>query len=296
MAARFYVGHWPIGCPRFMNLCLKVETFMIKTIYRRHRSVLLHMLFGALIGVVVLHPLTTLVFWYEFSEPLNLPGNSAWSFFVDRLTTAYKVELLPMSLVFAALGGALGLVFGIYHIKLVGQRRIVRYLDHQLSEELPLLIARGEGEHLEFKTSLRWDVREQRASRVLEQVVVKTIAGFLNHAGGTLLIGVEDSGNIVGIEPDFQTLKHANRDGFERALMDAIKNGLGGNACPLTHCRFHDVGEKTVCRVIIEKSLQPVYYLDGRVARFLLRAGNSTRELDVREAQAYLSQRVLANA
>jgi predicted HTH transcriptional regulator len=188
------------------------------------------------------------------------------------------------------------LVFGIYHIKLVGQRRIVRYLDHELAEELPLLIARGEGEHLEFKTSLRWDIREQRASRVLEQVVVKTIAGFLNHEGGTLLIGVEDCGNIVGIEPDFQTLKHANRDGFERALMDAIKNGLGGNACPLTHCQFHDVGDKTVCRVIIEKSLQPVYYLDGRVARFLLRAGNSTRELDVREAQAYLSQRSMANA
>jgi|TARA_Y100001933_G_scaffold210991_1_gene215564 hypothetical protein len=255
----------------------------------------LHGFIGAIIGVLVLHPLTTMVYWFEFRELMEFPGGGPLDFLVQRLTTAYKTELMPMSLVFAAIGGAIGFGFGLYHIRLLGQQRIVRYLERELAEELPLLIARGEGEHLEFKTSLRWDDRQQRANRELEQVVVKTVAGFLNHEGGTLLIGVGDSGDIVGIEPDFQTLKHANRDGFERALMDAVKAGLGGNACALVHCRFHDLAGKTVCRIIIERSVQPVYYVDGRVARLMLRAGNSTRELDVREAQAYLAHRFAAD-
>ncbi len=255
------------------------------------RPLMVHVLIGAIIGVVILHPLTTLVYWFEFNQQLSLPGNSAWDFLINRLTTAYKVELMPMSLVFAAIGGMLGLAFGLYHIKLSGQKRMVRYLEHELTEELPLLIARGEGENIEFKTSFRYDFRQQRANRALEQVVAKTIAGFMNHAGGTLLIGVEDNGNIVGIERDYQTLRHGNQDGFERALMDTVKKYLGGHACALIHSRFHVLAEKTVCRVIVERADRPVYLLDGQVSRFMLRAGNSTRELDVREAQAYLSQR-----
>ena len=63
----------------------------------------------------------------------------------------FKFELIPMSFVFALLGGIVGLLFGLYHIRLSGQKNLVRYLEHELAEELPLLIARGESEHLEFK-------------------------------------------------------------------------------------------------------------------------------------------------
>ena len=52
------------------------------------------------------------------------------------------------------------------------------------------LIAAGESKTLEFKSSLRWDRREECVNKALEGVVVKTLAGFLNAAGGTLLIGV----------------------------------------------------------------------------------------------------------
>ncbi|CCA93121.1 divergent AAA domain-containing protein [Novosphingobium sp. PP1Y] len=198
-------------------------------------------------------------------------------------------------MVFAVIGSAIGLAFGAYHIRLMRERYTVRYLEHELEEELPSLIARGESEQLEFKSSFRWDRRQRCVNRSLQQVIVKTIAGFLNHEGGTLLIGVGDDGEIAGIEEDLETLKHANRDGFERLLMDVARDGLGGNACALIHCRFHDLNNRTVCRVIIEKSLDPIYYLDDGVARFMLRAGNSTRELDVREAHAHLHQREKAH-
>ena len=56
------------------------------------------------------------------------------------------------------------------------------------------LIAEREHDQLEFKASLRWDVKEARINKALEQVVLKSIAAFSNADGGTLLIGVEDDG------------------------------------------------------------------------------------------------------
>lgn len=53
------------------------------------------------------------------------------------------------------------------------------------------LIRKGEGEHLEFK-------------RIAESAVGKTICAFLNTAGGQLIIGVDDKGNIIGCEHNAQ--------------------------------------------------------------------------------------------
>jgi predicted HTH transcriptional regulator len=63
----------------------------------------------------------------------------------------------------------------------------------------------------------------------LSELLKKETTRFSRH-GGTLLIGVDDDGSFAGIEEDMQTLKHANRDGFERILMDLAKDGFGGQA------------------------------------------------------------------
>ena len=65
----------------------------------------------------------------------------------------------------------------------------------------------GESESLEFKSSARWNMRTGRRDEAMENVVVKTVAAFLNSFGGTLLLGVEDAGTIIGPAPDFSTLK-----------------------------------------------------------------------------------------
>lgn len=39
-------------------------------------------------------------------------------------------------------------------------------------------------------------------------------AGFLNTDGGTLLIGVDNSGNALGLDHDYQRVKPPNADGF----------------------------------------------------------------------------------
>ena len=63
-------------------------------------------------------------------------------------------------------------------------------------------IAEGESASLEFKSTFRWDLREGHINRSLENVVMKTLAGYMNSQGGTLLIGLSDDGGIVGPEND----------------------------------------------------------------------------------------------
>ena len=75
-------------------------------------------------------------------------------------------------------------------------------------------IRKGECEIIEFKSSARWDIKQKRVSRDLEEEVCATIAGFMNGNGGTLLIGIDDDGYPLGLTNDYKTL------GKDKILMD----------------------------------------------------------------------------
>ncbi len=196
-----------------------------------------------------------------------------------------------MSVIFAFIGGSIGTAFAFYHLALVRQQRRVQNLEKELAENLPALIKDGESEQLEFKASVRWDFHQAKLNRMLEVVIAKTIVGFMNHRGGSLLIGVTDDGQITGLEYDYNTLKHKDRDGFERCITDIITSRLGVDLCSHIHCIFYAIGGKDVCRVIIESSVEPVYLHEGKLSKYYLRVGNGTRELDAREALSHVTRR-----
>jgi Schlafen, AlbA_2 len=256
----------------------------------RHRVMLLHGLIGATVGILVLHPVTRMVYWFEIGRAVDeSPG--LWHFLINNLGTVFSAYMLPMTGIFALIGAAIGVGFGMYHLAVVAQSRTLNFLEKELAQDLASVIAQGEGEHIEFKSTLRWDSDEKRANRILEAVIAKTITGFMNHRGGSLIIGVADSGEVLGLEGDYMTLKHKNRDGFERCLIDLVKTRLGGDKCSFVHCVFYEIEGKDICRVIVESSSEAVYCQDGKVPRYYLRTGNGTRELDVREALAHAATR-----
>lgn len=263
----------------------------MKIFSKKYRVITIHTLVGAFIGILLLHPITKIVYWFEFRHDLGSEGERLWPFLLSRLESAFILEMVPMSLVFGIIGGSVGLVFAFYHLALNRQEQTVRFLERELSEDLPSLIVSGEGEHLEFKASVRWDFHQNKLNRALESVIAKAIAGFMNHRGGSLLIGVTDDGEVSGLEPDYATLKHKNRDGFELCIMDIVTTRLGTNYCSNVHCLFYKIEGKDVCRVIIESSTEPVYLQEGKVSKYFLRTGNGTRELDAREAMSHMTRR-----
>ncbi|HEX5872726.1 MAG TPA: response regulator [Longimicrobium sp.] len=155
-------------------------------------------------------------------------------------------------------------------------------------QELAGLLKQGEGAELEFKSTARWDVRQSRTSRDLEGVIVKTVAGFLNASGGDLLIGVDDGGKVLGLRPDYDTLRRKDRDGFEAFLTELLLDAFGKDLSPCIRIHFHRLGDQDVCRVTASAAPRAVFVSDGHGGEHLyIRTGNSTRLLSTREAIDY---------
>ncbi|HJQ33435.1 MAG TPA: RNA-binding domain-containing protein [Pyrinomonadaceae bacterium] len=170
------------------------------------------------------------------------------------------------------------------------RERVREILD--VDTEILDLVSKGESEELEFKSSARWDYRENRVNKVLEKVIVKTIAAFLNSKkGGVLLIGVDDSGQVVGLQQDYDSIAKKNRDGYESFLIDILLNATGKDSILFIQITFHQIQNKDVCRIAVKPSPKPVYVSEDKATHLYIRAGNSTRLLSTKEAVEYCRSR-----
>lgn len=148
-----------------------------------------------------------------------------------------------------------------------------------------------EGQELEFKETLRFDVLKSTVNKDIEKAVIKTIAGFLNSKGGTLLIGVKDNGEVAGLFPDFGTLKKQNRDGFENYFGILLKEFFGGKVMGKVIIRFEEKDGLDVCVVNVLSASAPVFVKSEGKEEFFVRSGNSTHPLSMSEAESYIRQR-----
>jgi hypothetical protein len=159
------------------------------------------------------------------------------------------------------------------------------------------MISEGESDEVEFKASLRWDFKQEMVSKKLEEVIVKSVAAFANAQGGTLLIGVDDEGAIVGLERDYESLGDADRDEFELHFRNILNRDFGtAMVTTRIQIRFHAVDDKELCQVEIAPFSAPVLVKsadkNGQVQeRFYVRSGNSSQELSKAEMLAYLEER-----
>ena len=159
------------------------------------------------------------------------------------------------------------------------------------------LIAEGESDELEFKSTLRWDLVEGAVNKKLEDVIIKTLAAFANSQGGTLLIGIGDNGDILGLEPDYSSLGGADRDKFELHLRNLLNQQFGTSfVVSKITVKFHELGDKEVCQLETTKSNEPVIVKfkdkNGQpVEKFYARNGNQSQEIPLSEMNAYLKER-----
>lgn len=154
------------------------------------------------------------------------------------------------------------------------------------------LIARGESEEVEFKASARYDYMQGRHNPALEAVVPKTLAAFLNSKGGTMIIGVDDSGRILGLEREYSTLtKRPDQDGYQQFLVNLISTSTGKEVFTDLTVSFEDADGKEVCIIRAKASLRPVYVKEGGQTTFYVRTGNVTQGLGVKEAMEYIKTR-----
>jgi len=151
------------------------------------------------------------------------------------------------------------------------------------------LIELGESATLEFKSTLRWDVIQNKVNKDLQFSTLKTIAAFLNSDGGTLIIGVDDNHEIFGLESDLQTLSKPKADVFEQTLMNLLVEHVGPEFGPLVRTRFEEVKGHPICVVDVNPASGPAYLSGSRGKEFFVRVGNTSRALDTEETVSYIN-------
>jgi serine/threonine protein kinase len=182
--------------------------------------------------------------------------------------------------------------------------------------DLDALISSGESTRLEFKQTMQWDTVLQKRNPELLRACVKTVCAFLNGEGGTLLIGVADSGEPTGLEDDIRDFSDRRTiDGFEARFRDALVAGLEPESSHLVTISFPYVRGVQICRVDVEISPHPVFLVGKNIPQqfyirqeaaspepikcpscgelihppeFYVRKGNASRPLDVRRAHEYI--------
>ncbi len=188
-------------------------------------------------------------------------------------------------------GSVLGSVLVLALVLLVMDRLGIRRPKRRSSSEIA---AGGETDRVEFKQTARWNAHTKQRDERLEMVLSKTVAGFLNADGGTLLIGVDDEGESTGLEDDLSLGKVADHDRFQLWLIDHLQRTLGKTAATRVTTTFEPISGIDVCRVEIEASNRPVFVdtpKGPRTADFYVRIGNSTRRLLADELLRYRETR-----
>lgn len=168
-----------------------------------------------------------------------------------------------------------------YRPDIYRRARVARQRTCPISE---LIRPDGENRFLEYKSTLRWDVQTGVKAGYLEDAVVKTIAGFANSAyGGTLLVGVTDTGGIYGLEADYATFskrgERGDRDLWGQHLNNLLDR-LGKAAAALVDWDFFTIDGKDICRISIEASDHPVFETKGDQRVFWWRNPVGTDRID----------------
>ncbi|MDD2284744.1 MAG: DUF262 domain-containing protein [Paludibacter sp.] len=169
--------------------------------------------------------------------------------------------------------------------------------EEALSMSVAELIEQGENASLELKTTLRWDLKLNKINKKLEEVILKTIAAFSNGEGGTLIIGVNDEGEIEGLQHDYATLTNGDKDKFELHLRNLLNKEYGIDfATNNLKILFPEIEDKEICMVEIKAGLKPLYTTitdnnGNKAEKFYVRSGNSSQEVSLSEIAEFITKR-----
>ena len=155
------------------------------------------------------------------------------------------------------------------------------------ADRVRALIRKGETKTCEFKETLTLDVRKQTREKYIALEALKTVAGFLNSEGGTLLIGVADNGEVLGVTAEMSKLFKESKDKYLLHFKDILKSRIGESLYLLVDYFWVSVDEKTVLVVQCKRADSPCY-LDGK--EFYVRTNPSTEKLDVPQVVEYIKK------
>jgi len=154
-------------------------------------------------------------------------------------------------------------------------------------KSLEELVVAGESTWVEFKSTIRVNLKTGQKDPAIKGAVLKSIAGFLNANGGTLIIGVKDDGTSLGLGPD----QFSDEDSSQRFLIDILRDRIGVGHLSQVDPRFENFEGQRVLVVRCSPGMSAAWVTDSKTEKFFLRTGNTTNQLSPSQAAEYIKTR-----
>lgn len=155
---------------------------------------------------------------------------------------------------------------------------VLTYLEELFDNSIDSILQSGEGARIEFKEGGG------------NPNILKAISAFLNCEGGSILIGVNDHAEVIGIE-NYST---SGADKFDQDFQNLLREKLGSNALSFvqfSHCVFKGKG---LYRIDCKPADEPIFMREGKGVsgeRFIIRSGATNQQLDYKAALRYIARR-----
>ncbi|MGM0611258.1 MAG: RNA-binding domain-containing protein [Thermodesulfobacteriota bacterium] len=228
--------------------------------------------------------------WWCGFLPLDKNSDAGWigvtipesDLLADSEQTSWAIAIW----VFAAL------VLGVF-LSLILVRRYKKYFreasanilnNADIVQQIKALIAQGENPGLEFKSTVRTNLKTGKKDKAIEIAWLKTLAAFLNTQGGILLIGVDDACQVLGLEAD-------NFKSDDKCRLH-IKNLIHRHIGPaFSHFIHFDIVHYQGARIIVFEcapASKPVFLYNGQGEEFFIRSGPASIPLTISQTINYL--------
>ena len=155
------------------------------------------------------------------------------------------------------------------------------------ADRIKSLIDSGESDRVEFKSTLRWNLKTGSSDKRIEKAWLKSVVAFLNTDGGVLLVGVEDDGSILGMAAD----QFANEDKYLLHVNNRITQHIGLEFAGFIRYQLVPVDQEKVLMVECQPSPSPVFLKIGNEEDFFIRVGPGSRQLSTSEVLSYVTNR-----
>jgi anti-sigma regulatory factor (Ser/Thr protein kinase) len=167
-------------------------------------------------------------------------------------------------------------------------KEIAEYVKQcRVKDPMRLLIDGGEDDKLEFKSTLQWNLKENRKDSRMSYTVLKSMTAFLNTEGGTLLVGVQDDGSVLGIEIE----NFPNDDKYLLHFSHLVQHNIGLDSMPLINFYLIQLEGRKILKIDCEPSAKPVFLKIENQEDFYIRSGPASKKLAISEAVSYIAKR-----
>ncbi len=232
--------------------------------------------------------------WWAGMHKLNPDGGRVWMGTIiperDLIGQLYDRRYLVFSAILLTILIAVYLItrFTRKYIRQIRQLPATRIDYKNIEDDIATIIKAGESKRVEFKSTMRMNLRTGKYGKEIEQAWLKSVTAFMNTDGGILLIGVDDDGRIVGIAAD----AFENDDKCRLHFKNLIKQHIGLEFSDYIQMDVYEVQNHKVVLIEVGKSPNPAFLKMKDEEDFYIRSGPSSVKLPVSKVLTYLDQRV----